>query len=322
MKVSVIIPTYNRAALLDGTLRSLAGQDYPRDRYEIIVADNNSSDGTRKVVEDWREKAPVRVKYLFEGRQGVHYARNNAARLAAGEILYYTDDDMIADPMLLGSLTGVFERGLGVSCATGRVLPRWEVEPPDWITRHFSDGTLSINDRPEELIITPRDPGVFSCHQAITKEVFFRSGGFHPENTAGRWTGNGETGLNMEIERMGLKFAFVGSAVTYHVIPKERMTQRYINRRFANQGSCNSYTEYRQSREAPGKLYGKAAAHGLRLLRHLVRRAAKGALGRSSWRVERAWVSHYLQRMRYDTRLARDEGWRAMVTKENWLSRE
>ncbi len=51
--VSIIIPTYNRAKILGITLESCINQTYPKDLCEIIIADNNSSDNTKQVVEEW-----------------------------------------------------------------------------------------------------------------------------------------------------------------------------------------------------------------------------------------------------------------------------
>ena len=56
--VSVIIPTYNRARMLQVTLDSFLAQDYPQDRYEIIVANNNSTDDTQRFLEDYSSKHP------------------------------------------------------------------------------------------------------------------------------------------------------------------------------------------------------------------------------------------------------------------------
>ena len=96
--VSIIIPTYNRATMLPITLDSFIALDYPNDRLEIIVANNNSIDETKQVLEGYCSRYS-HFKTILEPRQGVHYARNSAARMARGEILYFTDDDMIADPI-------------------------------------------------------------------------------------------------------------------------------------------------------------------------------------------------------------------------------
>ncbi|EKD59253.1 MAG: family glycosyltransferase, partial [uncultured bacterium] len=71
--ISIIIPTYNRSQLLPLTLDSFLAQDYPKDLFEIIVADNNSTDQTREVAASYLCDRSVYVSYHFEPRQGVHY---------------------------------------------------------------------------------------------------------------------------------------------------------------------------------------------------------------------------------------------------------
>jgi len=60
--ISIIIPTYNRDSLLDITIESFVNQSYPKFKYEIIIADNNSTDNTKKIVEKWIEKSQVSIK--------------------------------------------------------------------------------------------------------------------------------------------------------------------------------------------------------------------------------------------------------------------
>lgn len=319
-KVSIIIPAYNRAAMIGITIESFVAQNYPNEDYEIIIADNNSSDNTREVVEEWIAKSDVQIKYLFEKRQGVHYARNSAAKVAAGEILYYTDDDMVADKNLLKNLLKVFDGKNNVASASGKVLPKWEVEPPKWILKYCYNGWLSLNDRPEDLIISHDDPGVYSCHQAILREVFFKAGGFNPENTAGEWVGDGETGLNIKIKEMGYCFAYVGNSVIYHMIPSERMTQSYINKRLGNQGNCDSYTAYRKTHYGRGELYRQILFFLIKFLRRLFSCIKKLILSRDAWRMDRAYMSYCVSRMKYDYRLTMDEEWRKMVLKNDWLN--
>lgn len=89
-------------------MRSLVIQDLEPDRYEIIVVDNNSSDETANIVREIQSQSPVSVRYHFESRPGVHYARNWEAVHAAGDILYYTDD-MSADRVMLREMLRLFE---------------------------------------------------------------------------------------------------------------------------------------------------------------------------------------------------------------------
>lgn len=320
--ISVIIPSYNRADLIGLTLQSLVEQDYPTDKYEVIVVDNNSTDNTKDVVRDWQARARISIKYVFETRQGVHYARNSGVQYAKGDILYYTDDDMLADRKLLTEIVKPFNYDPSIASVTGKVLPVWEVKPPDWVLKYCMNSLLSLNDKPEDLIIAKYDVGVFSCHQAIRREVFIGSGGFNPENTAGEWIGDGETGLNIKIKDMGYKFAYIGSSVIYHMIPPSRMTQAYLNKRLGNQGNCDSYTAYRANRYGRSQLKRVIVSHLQSMIVEVTRFLCKRALKKSSWRLNRARVNYYKNRIKYDLRLLRDKEWRKLVLKHDWLSEE
>src|ERR1700688_3961163 len=103
--VSVIIATRNQRALLARTLDALLRQRWPADRFEIIVADNGSTDATRVIIERAaaRPAAPY-IRYLFVARPGKSHAVNAALDLARGDILAFTDDDVRADPAWLQAI--------------------------------------------------------------------------------------------------------------------------------------------------------------------------------------------------------------------------
>jgi glycosyltransferase involved in cell wall biosynthesis len=317
--VSVIIPTYNRSLSLKTTLQSLLELDYPSDRLEIIVVDNCSTDGTKSVVEACQAQTEFQVSYVYEGRQGSHFARNTGAKHAAGDVLYFTDDDMIADPGLLRNLVPVFDMYPGVASATGRILPKWEVAPPSWILRHDLNGLLGLQMRPEIVVVSDEDVGVYSGHQAVLKDVFIRSGGFNPDVVKGETVGDNEVGLNLKIKKFGYMFAYVRKAVTYHVIPSSRLTQAYLNRRGAHQGSYEGYTWYRRQRPSTFRLVMGIAEQLLGLSQAASRCVIRLLLGRDSWHLSCARIHYCISRMKCDWRLCRDERWRRLVLKDDWL---
>src|SRR5262249_49426780 len=131
MKFSIIIATYNRAGDLADTLDSLAGLQTPH-AWEVIVVDNNSPDRTRAVVERAAARFPVPRTYAFEPVQGGSAALNHGLRLAAGEIIATTDDDVRVSADWLTAI----ERGLEAHACDyvgGRVLPLWGAPRPAWI---------------------------------------------------------------------------------------------------------------------------------------------------------------------------------------------
>ncbi len=98
IKASVIIPVYNNPHGLKKVLASLVEQDFPKDQYEIIVADNCSTDESLDVVHEYAENYPNLVKCVIEDKiQSSYAARNKGINTAKGSILAFTDSD--CDPV-------------------------------------------------------------------------------------------------------------------------------------------------------------------------------------------------------------------------------
>lgn len=319
-KVSVIIPTYNRANYIGLTIRSFINQNYEKSLLEIIICDNCSTDNTKAVVEQIiRDNAAVAIKYIFEKKQGSHFARNTAAKTASGDILYFTDDDMIADKDMLAHITEVFKRYPNLGAVTGKVIPKWETEPPKWVKKYLNNQWLSLIDRGMELCITDYDLGVYSCHEAIRRELFMDTGGFHPDIIGTEWVGDGETGFNKELQEKGYHFAYVGNAVTEHIIPQTRMTQKYLNRRLYNQGCSDSYTAYRYCIAEKKDFKVRRLKYLIPLLKKWIRTLVQAVRKKTSIRFMISFYYYYKARTEYDMRLKRDEKWRKMVLQTNWL---
>src|SRR6266852_954616 len=106
MKVTVILCTYNSCRSLATAPESVAASQMPDSvDWEVLVVDNNSSDRTRAVVEEFCRQHYSRFRYLFEQRQGTSYALNTGIREARGEILAFMDDDVIVEPTWLRNLS-------------------------------------------------------------------------------------------------------------------------------------------------------------------------------------------------------------------------
>ena len=96
MDVSIVIATYNRKELLSTCLRCLDAQDYPDDRFEVIVVDDGSSDGSVEMVHNW--PAAYSLRCIAAAHQGSGSARNLGVSHAKGEIIIFIDDDAFAAP--------------------------------------------------------------------------------------------------------------------------------------------------------------------------------------------------------------------------------
>jgi glycosyltransferase involved in cell wall biosynthesis len=101
IELSVIIPTFNRRALLEKTLALYDCQTYPKEKFEIIVVDDGSEDGTEEIVMQSREKVSYRVEYIKQKKSGPASARNKGIKLAQGNFLLFTGDDIFPEKDLL-----------------------------------------------------------------------------------------------------------------------------------------------------------------------------------------------------------------------------
>jgi glycosyltransferase involved in cell wall biosynthesis len=117
MDISIIVPVFNSASYVSHCLEALESQDYPRDRYEIIAVDNNSTDGSDSIVMGYPS-----VKLLREAKQGSYAARSRGLREAVGAVVAFTDSDCAPDGGWLASImAGMNQPGAGV--VMGRTLP-------------------------------------------------------------------------------------------------------------------------------------------------------------------------------------------------------
>lgn len=98
VKISVIIPTHNRADALEKTLENLTAQQFAND-WEVVVVNNNSTDNTDEIVKN--QKFPVSLSVIHEKIPGPAAARNAGARASSGEFLIFIDNDILTAPDFL-----------------------------------------------------------------------------------------------------------------------------------------------------------------------------------------------------------------------------
>src|SRR5215469_3687148 len=95
MDATVVIPTFNRKDALLQTLDHLSKSDYPADRWEALVVDDGSTDGTSQAVEDWIRSSGAPVRIIVQPNQGPASARNRGAAEATGATLIFIDNDIL-----------------------------------------------------------------------------------------------------------------------------------------------------------------------------------------------------------------------------------
>lgn len=231
MKITVILCTYNRSRSLAKALESVAGSQLPRSiEWEVLVVDNNSSDQTRNIVEDYCRRYPGRFRYLFEPQPGKSYALNSGIRESVGEILAFMDDDVTVEPTWLQNLTAALHDGEWAG-AGGRILPERSFSPPRWLTLHgpFSlGGVLALFDRGDKPGAIDWAP--YGTNMAFRRAMFEKYGGFRTDlgPIPGSQIRGEDTEFAQRLMKAGEHVRWEPSAVVYHEVAEYRLHKRYF----------------------------------------------------------------------------------------------
>ncbi len=254
--ISIIIPTRNRAEMLDSALASLTRQTLPAKYFEVLIVDNGSSDHTFAVAEEYSDKLN-NLRYVFESELGLHAGRHRGMIEAKGDILVYCDDDIEALPSWLESIQDAFTDPNTVMVG-GNNLPLFVGTPPVWLTRLWEQSKIRMGLALPALSIleltgTIRSFSpyyVWGCNFSIRKNVLVAAGGFNPDGMPKdliRFRGDGETHVSRFVQESGMKCVFHPGASVHHKVTPERMTFSYFYQRGFNQGVSDSYTTLRNN---------------------------------------------------------------------------
>ncbi len=228
LKVTVAIPTYNRADFLRQTLAGLVAQQFPRDHFEILVLDNNSTDHTRAVVAEFASAHPA-PRYLLETQQGLDYARNRAIAEARGEIIVFGDDDILVQPDWLAQMAVplLADPAQRIGAVGGEVIPVFPDGLPDWVAEWHSPLAFRPDLGPLETRHSP-----MGANLAFPRFVFDKLGLFHTalDRAAGNYFSGGDSEMIRRVRAAGLEVWFAPAAAVQHQMPASRTTFRYARR--------------------------------------------------------------------------------------------
>ncbi len=103
-KYSVIIPSFNRSDEIHALLASLAALQFPKDRFEVIIADDGSTDDTAHIVRQAQQEYDYTLHYLSQKNQGPGAARNLGMSKAQGDFFIFLDSDVTVPPEWLANV--------------------------------------------------------------------------------------------------------------------------------------------------------------------------------------------------------------------------
>jgi len=282
--VSVCVCTYNRHRLLRQALESLLAQRLDDDaiRYEVIVVDNNSTDETRQVVDEFIGRGHDHLRYVFEQRQGVSHARNTAVEAAQAPIVAFTDDDVRVAPTWVQMIKRSLDRHPEVDFVGGKIMPCWPAPPPVWLTeRHWAPlAILDYGDRPF-YVTTQNQLCLLTANIAFRKDALSGIGRFQPElqrvqNQVGSMEDHELLTRFWSGQRQGM---YVPGVVVEADIATDRLAKTYHRRWHFWQGYFWAIARLEHMERSqlgrffgvPAHLYKRAAFDALRWLGSVVR---------------------------------------------------
>lgn len=222
--VTVVIATRDRTESLQRCLDSLMVQTYPD--MDIVVVDNapSSMDSFDLIQKSY---APTgRVTYVLEKKPGLARAHNAGVAAATGDVIAFTDDDVIVDPSWVAAIAANFAASDRIGCVTGLILPaELETRAQYWTERHggFGKGLARKVFDPRQSDrygpLFPYAAGAFGsgANMAFRRETLSRMGGFDAALGAGTMARGGDdlAGFFAALDA-GYQLAYEPGAIVWH----------------------------------------------------------------------------------------------------------
>jgi glycosyltransferase involved in cell wall biosynthesis len=233
MRLDVVIPTHNRAAMLPRTLDSLlAADNAPGLHVHVVAVDNRSTDGTRSVIESYQPAFAGSLQYVYETTQGRSAALNAGIRASSGDLVGMIDDDEEVDRAWYRVIAHAFADD-AIDFIGGPYMPRWGAPPPAWLgTSHraavgWVDGGSAIQ---------PYGPGfagmLMGGNAVIRRAVLARVGLYAVDlgRTATHLLSCEDEDMFKRLLAAGARGFYRPDLIIHHFVPPERLEKRYFRR--------------------------------------------------------------------------------------------
>jgi len=266
MDVSVVLATYDRDDILAKTLDSFCNQQVDDLEWQVFVVDNACRRETENLVVGYGDALPV--KYLQQPSPGKNKALLTAMPLAEGQLIVFTDDDVVADPRWLLELWQASARLSDFDLFGGRILPLFPegMSPEEGIDldQGFTRAAYVIADwdLPEGAI---RPGRIWGPNMAVRRRVFDAGISFDPmigPSQSQTYTMGSETDFLLRAAEAGFRSAYVPAALVHHQIRPNQLSIAWLKGRALRQGKGKAalfreFDHYKHLFGVPRFLYKK-----------------------------------------------------------------
>lgn len=284
VKLDVVVPTYNRSALLRRTISSLLQAPIPRGLdVTIRIVDNNCIDDTENVVREIQSQTSRSLEYVKETNQGLSHTRNAGIRHGSGDIIGFIDDDEEIDENWYCVAAREFADP-ATQFIGGPYLPNWATPAPKWLPPGYH-GVIGVTPERPRSAFGASFPGIVVGGNAVIRRSVFDLIGMYDTKLGRSGKGllaNEDLEFHRRLINAGLYGMYVPDLIIYHHIPAERLTHKYY-RRHALWGGISDGLSERDKKAAvrhllgiPRFRIGRAVRGLVSLPRHLLSSSGAG----------------------------------------------
>lgn len=229
-KLSIIVCTYNRAEYIGKTLELLGNQSIDKSLYEVLIIDNNSTDSTPSICQQFISgSGGVNFKYFIEEQQGHTFARNRGITESNGEYIAFLDDDAWVNRDYCKETIRFFDQNPNAMAIGGKISPLYESREPRWMSRYLWPlvAGLDMGNRVREFRHSKYPIG---ANMAFRASVFKEYGLFNTRlgRRGHELEGGDEKDMIYRLKKDNKKVFYVPIIHVQHVIPDARTRIDYI----------------------------------------------------------------------------------------------
>lgn len=233
IKFSFITCTYNRDRYIAQTLEAVCKQTFNPLDYEIIVIDNNSTDNTARICEEFRVKySDLQFRYFKELNQGLSFALNRGIKEALGDYLIFVDDDETIVPEHLERLDSHLKNFPDALLIASPVIPMYEEAQPKWMshyTQRLIGGYFNQGNQVKKLE-AQNYPG--TGHTIIKKELYEKYGYYNTElgRKGNSLLGAEDKDMFSRLKKNNIPCYYFPDIPIYHHIPCQKLTDQFFQK--------------------------------------------------------------------------------------------
>jgi len=226
--ISIVVCTYNNATMLDRTLFAVENlTTHPLDKWEVLVVNNNCTDDTRAVVDNYRLRNS-RFRLIYEYQQGLTPARLCGVKNSTQDWIAFVDDDCVLDPGWLQSAILFAESNPDAAGFGGKVSLNWETQPPSFVNKfHYCFAEQELGS--EQTVVDQ----LVGAGMVVNRKLLEKSGWVQrpllDDRVGKQLVSGGDVEIAVRLRAIS-KLWYVPTCSLSHVIPNYRTTVSYLMR--------------------------------------------------------------------------------------------